>query len=789
MSYKTQSRLVLCFHKLFLFLFIFVFTASLFPRTQIGTLLRAKHWRKIEEHFQRNIPRHNQESYALAVASLENKRPGQLKHSDVVRAFLHFFTILDISCPQAKKNKNKKELLGCLKSLPEESRTQNIQRLAAWQASKQAERHKMPWLSLYFISLVSLQAKDPFTERIFQQRMQQLIRNKVFASALVLAGRRDLRRWNNPFSNFLRARAYGYGKQKTRALSFYFQAAWSTNIAWLRKSILGDIKKFYPEELLFLASKQSRRPSGKNRSPESKGLYKRQIISLSDLLNKKQIKKLKKLYSSYAIKKSTNKKRLTMDGIFLIKSMQYDSLSLLAQDFHSHLRKNPEILKKWVLQLQSLKRSKESLKLLQKFSSLMPQSASLWRMYLKHLRAGKNGKRSMKYFRELLAYLKHYPYHRDVQDLLMESLIGSEHKNIDWAPFAYWQRAKKDLPRHSASGRFFYWLKRYYEKYNKAEDLRNLERDFYVYAPGSFYAAEAWNKNRSGRYIKAWRAISNRKDYLRWLGKYGGQKGAWDFLRGKDIRKYQDPKAKEIAYALQKTANPPNNIIRLLFSMGEWVTGVQIFRELYADRLSRREYLLRLIRLGSWSRTLNVQVYYLRRLLWEEGLSIDPFSLPPTLSKILHPRPYFHLVRRYSQRYGMQESMAYALIHQESLFRESALSRSGARGLMQIMPRTGKWLAPRVIKGKRMDLKDPEINIHLGVYYFSRLMKQNQNDFRWAAIAYNGGPGNLRKWKRKYYDSDFYYFLERLPANEARNYCRITYENYLRYEITYHLSP
>ena len=749
------------------------FTGDLSSRTQINSFLRSKRWSKIEEHFQSKNPRNKEESYAIAMALLQNKKAAKLSSGEAVRAFLYFFRILDIRCPQAKKTKNKKDLLPCVKSIPKESRIKHIQRLSAWKSSQQAERHKMPWLGLYLISTVSLRVKDPFTEKIFQQRMGLLIRNKVYASAILLASRSDLRRWEAPFSNFLRARAYAYGKRKKEALSFYFKAARSTNTRWLRKSILSDLKKFYPK--IF--------SSGSN-SP-----YRRQLLSLSDLLNKKQIKALRKEFSPYAIKKSTNQEALQMDGIFLIKAGEDASLISLSKSFRDHLKKKPEILQKWALALQKGKQEKRILKLLKPFRRALGSSPALWRIYLDSLSEKGKKKRSMKYFRELLRYLKSYPYHREAQDRLMDSLIGSETEHINWAPSDYWKLAKKELPHHSASGRFFYWLKRYYKKYKKEKELEELKKNFYLYAPASFYAAEAWSKKKAGSYMRDWRNVDSREDYLRWLTKYGGQRRAWNFLKGKNIKKYQHPKAREIQRDLKRLGSPSNDMIRLLFSLGEWVTGTQIFRELYKERLPDRKYFLRLVRLGSWSNNLNVQIYYLRKLLWKEGLSLDPFSLPPSLSKLLHPRPYSQLARYYSRRYGMNENTAYALIHQESLFREGALSRSGARGLMQIMPRTGKWLAPRIMKGKSLDLKDPDTNIHLGIYYFSRLMKKNKNDFRWASIAYNGGPGNLAKWKRKYYKNDFYHFLEKLPVSESRNYCRITYENYLRYKIIYHLNP
>ena len=162
--------------------------------------------------------------------------------------------------------------------------------------------------------------------------------------------------------------------------------------------------------------------------------------------------------------------------------------------------------------------------------------------------------------------------------------------------------------------------------------------------------------------------------------------------------------------------------------------------------------------------------------------------MPTNLAKLLYPRPHKKLTIRYAKQYGMEGSMVYALMHQESLFRENAVSSSGAQGLMQIMPKTGKWLASTLLKTKYANLQEPKTNIKLGTYYFSYLMKKYKGDFRWAAIAYNGGPGNLRKWKKKYYAGDFYHFIERIPNIESRNYCRITYENYIRYNILYGLS-
>jgi soluble lytic murein transglycosylase-like protein len=99
------------------------------------------------------------------------------------------------------------------------------------------------------------------------------------------------------------------------------------------------------------------------------------------------------------------------------------------------------------------------------------------------------------------------------------------------------------------------------------------------------------------------------------------------------------------------------------------------------------------------------------------------------------------------------------------------------------MPKTGAWLTSK-LKINDYDLLHPETSIQLGAKFFSDLLKKYNNDFRWAAVAYNGGPGNLEKWKKKYYHNDFNYFLEILPVKESRNYCRKTYQNYLHYKIS-----
>lgn len=162
--------------------------------------------------------------------------------------------------------------------------------------------------------------------------------------------------------------------------------------------------------------------------------------------------------------------------------------------------------------------------------------------------------------------------------------------------------------------------------------------------------------------------------------------------------------------------------------------------------------------------------------------------MPGGLLKSLYPRPYLDLAEKHAGFYKIDPNMVYALMRQESMFREMAVSRSNARGLMQVMPATGRWLAQR-LRLSGYDLHKPDTSIRFGSMFLADMLRVNDGDFRWAAIAYNGGPGNLRKWKRRYYRGDLNQFLEFIPAKESRDYCRITTRNYQHYNTTYTLYP
>jgi hypothetical protein len=103
-------------------------------------------------------------------------------------------------------------------------------------------------------------------------------------------------------------------------------------------------------------------------------------------------------------------------------------------------------------------------------------------------------------------------------------------------------------------------------------------------------------------------------------------------------------------------------------------------------------------------------------------------------------------VEHASRKYAISEDLVYGIIWTESRFNPRAVSPVGARGLMQLMPRTASYLADCIDWRGRANAFDPDFNIHAGTYYIARLLKEFNGNERLALAAYNAGPTKVRRW-------------------------------------------
>lgn len=101
---------------------------------------------------------------------------------------------------------------------------------------------------------------------------------------------------------------------------------------------------------------------------------------------------------------------------------------------------------------------------------------------------------------------------------------------------------------------------------------------------------------------------------------------------------------------------------------------------------------------------------------------------------------YGSLINQASRQFNLEPSLVKAVIMVESGFDPKAVSKKGAQGLMQLMPKTAA----------DMDVEDPhnpEENIFGGTRYLSELMERFENDIKLALAAYNAGPERVEQYK------------------------------------------
>lgn len=119
-----------------------------------------------------------------------------------------------------------------------------------------------------------------------------------------------------------------------------------------------------------------------------------------------------------------------------------------------------------------------------------------------------------------------------------------------------------------------------------------------------------------------------------------------------------------------------------------------------------------------------------------------------------------NMIKSISAKHGVDEKLVMAVVKQESGFRSDAVSKSGALGLMQLMPKTAEGLGVK-------DAMNPIENINGGVKHLKYLLKKYNGNVILALAAYNSGTGTVAKYNGV------------PPYKETQNYVRNILANYL----------
>gem|GEM_PF-978414 len=140
--------------------------------------------------------------------------------------------------------------------------------------------------------------------------------------------------------------------------------------------------------------------------------------------------------------------------------------------------------------------------------------------------------------------------------------------------------------------------------------------------------------------------------------------------------------------------------------------------------------------------------------------------------KLFYPFPHRELILKHSSEHGVDPYLVLALIRTESGFYPLASSRVGARGLMQIMPDTGNWIAGQMkMEGYSQEkLYQPAYNIPMGIWYLSYLDRTFDGNLVLVLAAYNAGERTVKKWLAEKVWTGRQQDLGQIPYAETREY-------------------
>ncbi len=182
-----------------------------------------------------------------------------------------------------------------------------------------------------------------------------------------------------------------------------------------------------------------------------------------------------------------------------------------------------------------------------------------------------------------------------------------------------------------------------------------------------------------------------------------------------------------------------------------------------------------------------------RRYAWSREAigNLDLSKLPDGSSRwrwdCRFPQPYPGIVDALQKQWLLPSGLVYAVMRQESSFREKIRSPVGAVGLTQMLPQTAKRLlkdlgpVPQCIDADSPRLDEPRCNLELGARYLHWLLEIFDNQLPLAVLSYNAGPEMVNRWIAAKKPLPLDLFLAEVPFPETRNYVHHVLTNFLVY--------
>lgn len=165
---------------------------------------------------------------------------------------------------------------------------------------------------------------------------------------------------------------------------------------------------------------------------------------------------------------------------------------------------------------------------------------------------------------------------------------------------------------------------------------------------------------------------------------------------------------------------------------------------------------------------------------------ISTIEAPPYIARMRYPVYYLDVVQTEAAKYGIDPLLLFALIRHESLFDANATAAAGEKGLTQVIPSTGEYIAQQLNwpDYEHSVLFRPYASIAFGAYYLQEQLARFDNNVPAAVSAYNAGPGRAVQWVAlSGGDPDL--FISAIAIDSTRTYVTRIYGYHAIYRALY----
>lgn len=419
----------------------------------------------------------------------------------------------------------------------------------------------------------------------------------------------------------------------------------------------------------------------------------------------------------------------------------------------------------------------------------------------------------------LLDFVKQVPNHPRAGEFLYDAAVVKERDNQLEEAAKLWERVAHEYPGYEKASRALFLAGiAYYRKKEYTQAYSTFQ---------SSLANAASLEERAAAYL--WQGKAQAA-----MGDQDSAKAAWEMAASADPTGYYSERARDIlrgldpftppkvydlamdlaterlqaeGWLISTFALPPDTDLSspgLLTNDSRFQRGTELWRlGLYDEARAEFENLRTSIqddpsnnfRLANYLLDLGLYrsaILATRQILNLAGMDEASSMNAPIYFNHLRFGPYYaDLIFPTAQKYNFHPLFILSLVRQESAFEGFVRSTAGARGLMQIIPDTGKEIASSLgwpTGYNDQDLYRPVVSLILGTDYLAKWREHFKGDLYAALAAYNGGPGNATEWQ-KLANGDPDLFLEVIRFDETRNYIRGVYEIFNIYRRLYDRTP